>query len=241
MKRFLTCAILALTLTGIGRQAGAGTVVVTDSGNIGGFTFTNAGIAGGTARIDIDVPGTPSQLNTVNGALVTPELVVVNTPAVLLVTPIGGGAFNLALVPSTYTKTIGDTPGAQAVLAFDLLHGVIPGGLPDFFNASGNVTGVLANLNPLFDFHEFDNGLGSINLTFTATSFGGGATDFASLFSTPGATAVGNGSFSQVAAVPGPTSAILMGLGFLPAVVLHFIKLMRRRRQSAGLPGLPVH
>ena len=211
--KWIALAMIAIA----GPVAQAGTVVFTDSGNIGEFEMTNTGVVAGTARVVFSVPAASSQLNTVNGAPIAPELVSVNTPVTMLVTPAAAGTYDLALVPSTYTKTIGDTPGAQAVLAFNLERGVTSALLPDFFNAAGAVTSVLANADPLLDFGQFAAG-GAINFTFTATSFTG-ASDFAGLFATPGATAVGNGSFSQ-AAIPEPASVLLFGLGLLSTVIL---------------------
>jgi hypothetical protein len=97
-------------------------------------------------------------------------------------------------------------------MAFNLTTGVAPALLPNFFNASGAVTALLANANPTYDFSKFGLPGATENFTFTATTFGGGANSFASLFTNVGATAVGNGSFSQ-AAVPEPASMALLGIG----------------------------
>jgi PEP-CTERM motif len=203
--------------------ARAGTVVVTDSGNLGEFTFTNEGVsAGGTATILVSVPDVGSAMNTVNGATIPAEASAVAGPITLLVTPAGADAYDLALVPATYVDAIGAAAGARAELAFDLTHGATPAALPDFFNASGAVTALLANANPTYDFGGFAGGAGVINFTFTATSFGG-ASSFAGLFATAGATAVGNGSFSQ--AVPEPSGPLLLGLGLAAAAAA-----IRRRR-----------
>jgi hypothetical protein len=192
----------------------AGTLVVTDSGSIGGFTMTNLGISGGTATMSITgQPNGQSQINTVNGVSVAPEPVTVNGPITLLVTQTAPQTYSLALDPPTYTKSVGD-PGAQAQLAFNLTTGVAPTILPDFFNASGIVTALLANANPNFDFSNFANGLGTINVTLTATSFSAGIHSFADLFSHVGASGTGNGSFSQSASVvPEPASLALLGIG----------------------------
>ena len=239
MRKQLNWIIAVTMISASAGLAQAGSIVTTASGNIGGFTMTNEGIAGGTARIDFLLPvATTSELNTVNGGFIPPELAAVNTPAILLVTQTSPGVYDLALVPPTYTETIGTVPGAQAVLDFDLKTGATMAPLPDFFNASGNITGVSANANPLYDFGIFAGGGGNINLTFTATEFTGGAADFAELFATPGATAVGNGSFSQ--AVSEPTSFIL-ALGILVPIAWHFARsLVRKCTQSASDPS-PVH
>ena len=78
MKRrlFLVAAAWAV-MSLVGSPAPAGTVVITDSGSIGGFKMTNTGISGGTATILITgEPNTQSQINTVNAVSVAPELTV---------------------------------------------------------------------------------------------------------------------------------------------------------------------
>jgi hypothetical protein len=70
-----------------------------------------------------------------------------------------------------------------------------------------------------------------MNDTFTATEFGGGATSFASLFTTAGATATGNGAFSQVASVPEPASFALLGIGMTG--FLMFRRIVRKRMNAA--------
>jgi len=206
---FFSAALVALALAA--PVQAASTLVDTASGSIGAFSFTNIGITAGTASIAIGIPGTTSQLETVNGAVVPPTLTTVDTPAVLFVTQVSGETYSLSL-DRNHIETVGAIPGSQAKMAFSLSAGVAPALLPDFFNASGRIVSLLANANPLYDFSGFANGLGRINLTFTATSFTG-TTSFAGLFSTVGATAVGNGSFSQAVVVSEPVSSALMSLG----------------------------
>jgi hypothetical protein len=209
--RALILAMMLLAALVPGPTQAASIIVATDSGNLGEFNFTNTGIISGTATIAVSVPSLISTVNTVNGAIVPPEPVKVNTPLTLTVTPTGAGEYSLAL-PAGITKTVGPTVGQQAIMTFNLTRGDTPAALPNFFNASGPVLALLANANPLYDFAAFSNGLGKINFTFTATTFTG-VSSFASLFSTVGATATGNGSFSQAAAVPQPASLAMLGSG----------------------------
>lgn len=227
MKKLVRSVLsLALLLGMVGSAPAASTLVLQDSGNIGEFSFTNTGIISATATISVSVPSVTATINTVNGLIVPPEPIKVNTPLTFTVTPIGGGQYNLTLAPGIF-KTVGATVGSQAILGLNLTQGDTPAALPNFFNASGPVTNVTANANPLYDFSSFSNGLGKVNFTFTATSFGGGATSFATLFSTVGSTAVGNGSFSQIAGVPEPASVAMMGLGMGSVGLMMY----RRRRR----------
>jgi hypothetical protein len=214
-RRSLMIAVAALAVMSVASSVARASIVVnTDSGSIGGFTMTNMGIVAGTATIEITgVPNTNSAMNTVNGASITAEPVTFGGPITLLVTPTGGGNYSLALVPSTYTKTIG-TGALSAELTYNLSTGVAPASLPSFFNTAGKVTSVVTNANPTYDFSKFTNGLGAFNATFTATSFSGGVSSFAALFSTVGESATGNGAFSQIAqSVPEPASLALLGIG----------------------------
>jgi hypothetical protein len=218
MKRFARVVMTTLALVAgvTSLSVGAPTVVVTDSGTINEFSFVNAGISGGTATINVLTPSMVSAINTVNGVIVPPEPARITGPTSpfhFFVTPVGNTGFFNVTLDEGVIKSVGAKPGWQAVLPFNLSVGNVPASLPDFFNTSGHVTSVLSNNNPNYDFSNFSNGLGVINLTFTATSFTG-ATNFSDFFATPGATAVGNGSFSQ-SAVPEPRSLISLSTGLV--------------------------
>jgi hypothetical protein len=206
---------LATIALAISCQAGS-VVVTTDSGSIGNFEMTNAGFVGPTATIEITrQPNTQSFMDTVNGVNIIPEPTGINGPIVMLVTPVSSGKYTISLLTSPNTQTFGSS--SQANLAFNLQNGVVPTKLPNFFNASGNVTSLIENNNPTYNFKEFSNGLGTENITFTATTFIG-AKNFTTFFDTVGSTAIGNGSFSQ-SAIPEPTSVILLGISLLSGLV----------------------
>jgi hypothetical protein len=211
VKKFIVFAGLMLSSL-VSPFARASIVVETASGTIGGIKMDNEGISGGTATILISrIPNHFSFINTVNGVSVAPDPVTVAGPITLLVTPTTPEHYDLALVPSTDSEAIGPAVGLQAILEFDMLKGVAPTSLPNFFNMSGDITDLLANANPVYDYSLFGPG-GTINVTFTATTFSGGISSFAEFFTTSGSSVVGNGSFSE-AAVPEPTSMIAMGVG----------------------------
>jgi hypothetical protein len=219
----VTLAMLAVT------TASAGTVVMTDSGSIGGVELMNTGISGTTATIVISrIPNLFSVVNTVNGvSLLTPEPANVDGPITMLVTPNGTEHYNLALVPSTYVKEVGGVSGAEARMAFNVTSGVAPTVLPNFFNMSGVITSLLENDNPRLDYQLFAAG-GGINFTFTGTTFGGGIDSFAQLFTTVGSDIVANGSFSQNA-VPEPGTMVTMSMGILPIGIALLFRLRRRK------------
>jgi hypothetical protein len=229
MKRravLFAAALAVMSLAGSAAQAGI--VVDTASGSIGGFSMVNLGISAGTATILVSgEPNAQSQINTVNGVSVAPELTTVNGPVTLFVTQTGPETYSLALSPPTYTETVGATPGSQAMMAFNMSSGVAPSALPNFFNMSGGITALLANANPTYDFSNFANGLGTINITLTATSFSPGISSFAGFFSTVGASLTGDGSFSQASVIPEPSSMALLGIGM--SSLLAFRRIFRKR------------
>jgi len=232
-RRTCFCAALLLAIACIAstKAAYAGTVVMTDSGNIGEFHVTNEGVNGfGVATVKFDIPNVSSQMNSVNGLFVPPETTEVLGPVTMFVTPTASpGIYSLALSPSTYDQTIGGTPGMQAELAFNMQTGIAPLLLPSYFNMSGAITSLLENSNPNFDFINFMKG-GENNITLTSTSGTGltGPVTWANFFSTPGATLTGNGSYSQ-AAVPEPSSMALTGVGILCLAAVFSRRRARRR------------
>jgi hypothetical protein len=222
-------ALAVAAVVGLG-SAHAAVIVSTASGNIGEFSAVNNGVVGNTATIVFNIPQTQAFINTVNGTFqVPPEPVKVNTPLSLLVTSLGSGNYNLALSPSSAQEIIGATAGQQAIVNFGLSKGSTTTTLPNFFNAAGLTTGLAANLDPNLDFQKFAIPGGTINFTLTATTFSSGIGSFDQFFATAGATAVGNGSFSQVA-VPEPSS---MALGAVTVVGAAVYRRWRKRSRKA--------
>jgi hypothetical protein len=231
MKRrsvLFAAALVVISLAGSGAQAGR-VVVLTDSGNIGGFTITNTGINNGVATLlYTGTPNPSSFMNNVNGAVVSPEVTEISPgPITFTVKATSPGNYAVSLVPPIYTQSVGGTVGSQALLGFDLTSGGTFG--TTFFNVIGNITSVMANNDPTYDFSSFTAG-GSQNITLTATSFAGGASSFATLFSMVGGSASGSGSFSQIA-VPEPASFALLGIGMSGLVALR--RIFRKRRAGA--------
>jgi len=210
-------------------DARAGTILVDSaSGTLGAFTMTNMGVSMGEATILIT--GTPNinqALDTVNGVGIPADPVSFGGPVTLLVKPLGGGIFDLALSPPVYLATIG-APILDAQYAYNLTTGAAPIALPDFFNASGLIKALLMNANPLYDFSEFANGMGTFNATFTATAFTG-VSSFTGLFVTPGAVATGNASFSQEALTPEPKDIVISATGFGTILLVYWWKMRRKR------------
>jgi hypothetical protein len=199
-------ALTAMSLLCPATQA-AGISVFTDSGTLGAFTLTNAGIApNGVATLSLKLLSpTAETLETVNGALVMLPAAF-TSPITLAVTPLGFGAYSIA--GATYTKTFG-TGAASAMLTANLTGGATA--FANFFNLEGHVTAVGANALPGYTFAPFAAGTGIDNVTLTATNFTGGASSFGTVISTVGASATGSGAFSE--AVPEPVSLAFLGIG----------------------------
>jgi hypothetical protein len=229
MKR-LICSVAFSIGVLIGLHASAGTVVTTASGSIGGVQLDNTGVSGGVSTIVIGrLPNLFSFVNTANGASIAPVAVGIDGPITMLVHQVTPGNYSLSLVPAHYVETIGATPGMTADLSFALSSGVAPLNLPNFFNASGAIAALLDNNNPVLDFSRFGGG-GTINFTFTGTTFSTGIDSFAGLFATPGSEIVANGSFSQ--AVAEPESVAMLSTGMVAiGLCFHF---MRRKRVWAA-------
>jgi hypothetical protein len=189
-----------------GSAARASSVVVNEAGSLGNFTLTNLGISGGVSTLSLMLRTTQS-LTEINGVDVSIPATFV-TPITIELTPLGGGIYSATTSPATYDKTFG-SGAASATLAYTFSTAVSP--LDDFLNMRGPVESVLTNALPGFDFSPFATGAGVNNFTMTATAFVG-ATSFAGVISTVGASATGAGAFSEIV-IPEPASIALLGIG----------------------------
>jgi hypothetical protein len=189
-----------------GSAARAGTIVVNEAGNLGNFTLTNLGISGGVSTLSLLLRTTQS-VTEINGVDVSIPATFAS-PIKLEMTSLGGGMYSVTTSPATYDKSFG-SGAASATLAYTLSTAVTP--LDFFVNLKGPVESVLTNALPGFDFSPFATGAGVNNFALTATAFHG-ATSFAGVISTFGASATGAGVFSEVV-VPEPASMALLGIG----------------------------
>jgi hypothetical protein len=203
-----------MSLFGSAVRAG-GVPVLSESGSLDAIKLTNTGISGGVSHLELDLTNTGAEtLNTINGVPVVGITALFTQPIFMDVTG-SGPNYTISLTGGRYSKTFTRTSdGTSASLSWNVTTGTTVGA--NFFNLSGKVTSLITNGLSGYDFSPFAGGTGNNFLTLTATSFGGGASSFDTVISTPGGTAfaVGSGAFSEIAtAVPEPASLALLGIG----------------------------
>ena len=210
---FLSAALMAMSLFGSTVQ-GSSVPVLADSGSLDSFKLTNTGISGGVSHLELDLTNPPGEgIDTINGASIAGITAAFTQPIFLDVTG-SGPNYTITLTGGPYSKTFTRTSdGTSASLGWNLTAGTTVGN--DFFNLSGKVTSVITDGLSGFTFSPFAGGDGQNFITLTATSFGGGATSFDTVISTPGGTAfaIGSGAFSETAAIPEPPALALLGIG----------------------------
>jgi hypothetical protein len=210
---FLSAALMAMSLFGSSVQGGS-VPVLSDSGSISAFKLTNLGISGGVSHLELDLTNTSAEkISTINGLSISGITASFTQPVFLDVTG-SGPNYTITLTGGPYDETFTRTSdGTSAELAWNLTAGRTVGS--NFLNLSGKVTVDITDGLSGFTFSPFVSGLGLNFVTLTATSFGGGATSFDTVISTPGGTAfaIGSGAFSQTAAIPEPPALALLGIG----------------------------
>jgi PEP-CTERM motif len=204
----LAAGVLLFGFAATGAQAG---LVFEDGGQFN-YTLTSTGTPG-TLTISFSNV-TLSEINSV--ALGTPINSSLSTLSLATVKDSGPGApptntYVFSMVGLGNTKTFGATVGSQAILDYDLpgkSNGIalIVGGV-GFLNLSGTIPAgsLLANALPGLDFSPFNNGGGTMGLTFNKVG-----TDLGSIVAN-GGTITGTGGFTEAA--PEPGSFALLGIG----------------------------
>jgi hypothetical protein len=201
LSRFLLVG--AATVLLLGSSARASTVVVSDSGSLGGFTLTNNG--GGSFTLAISGP---SSLQLINGTP-TGGIPAAFDASIAFTATVSGS--DVAVTGGPYTKTFGTAPD-DAALSYGLSIGKIGTGLlKNGLILAGQISTVSPNALPGFDFSGLTGG--SNTFVLTGTFYTGGAHSMADVFATAGTSVVGNGAFAEVQAVPEPASLALLGVG----------------------------
>jgi hypothetical protein len=205
-RRMLLAGLgLALFLGSATTSAQAGGIVISDAGTLSAFKLSNLG--GGSFTLALS--GTET-LTSINGSAVS---IPAAFDAVLAFTVTGAIGNAYTLTSGTFTKTFG-TPPAIASLTYDLQVGLSGSGLSkDGLLLAGIIKSVAPNALPTWDFSLMVGG--SHTFVLSASTYTGGATSMATVFTTAGATASGAGGFSEINtnAIPEPTSVALMGIG----------------------------
>jgi PEP-CTERM motif len=204
MKMFYRFLLVgAATMFLLGSSAQASTMVVSDSGSVGGFTLTNLG--GGSFTLLISGP---SSLDDINGAP-TGGITTKFDASIAFKASVSGS--DVTVTGGPYTKTFGTAPD-DAALSYGLSIGKIGTGLlKNGLILAGQISTVAPNALPGFDFSGLVGG--SHTFVLTGTFYTGGATSIADVFATTGTSVVGNGAFAEVQAVPEPASLALLGIG----------------------------
>ena len=211
-KKMVLTWLAAGLLSCAAAAAQADTIVLNDSGTIGSFTLTNNG--GGSMTLNMD--GT-EHLENINGSGVGPF--TANFDAKVNMTVVSLGAHDYSITTGTLTKTFTDAAGGQAILNYKVTGAETSSFLLNNAVLGGPILGIVMNSFSGFDFSHLVGGTNNFALTSTSYS-GAGVNNMEKVFQTSGASAQGSIAFSELGAVPVPSTLIMATTGLIAGVVL---------------------
>lgn len=228
IQRFLTglaAATLVAALTATPTRAD--TNVFSDSGALGTFKLTNNG--GGSFTLDL-TPVIEQKLENINNLGVGDAGLQAEFGASVNFSLTGTVGTEHTFSSLTLTKIFrsAETGGADASLTYKIEAGSTPSSTPNAMTLTGAITGV-GSTGSLLDYvqlpgatlpsdtYDFASMVGGTNtFALTSTSFGGGASSFATVLSgASGAFATGGFSAFSQAPIPEPASLAIVSVSLV--------------------------